>query len=68
MKLIVITAVLFILSGCGDPHFQANKRVCSEAELEMVEREMAICSKTGYYASHCYDIAKIAHCSLRDDK
>jgi hypothetical protein len=68
-KLILILAIMVSLYGCMETtHTESLKYTCSEEQLVMVEREIKICRDSRYLATHCYDIAKIAHCSLREDE
>ena len=78
---IISTAILIILclTACDgnaelfcNSHCKANKRTCTEDQMDLVQREIDLCSQgadvTAYYPAHCYDIAKIAHCSIAKER
>lgn len=40
----------------------AESRVCTKEEMEMVKTYFDLCVKTTYTSSHCIDRAMVAHC------
>jgi hypothetical protein len=61
--------IFLFLAGCEqdvsapDPlHERAKAAKCSSVQLDMVKKDYDICQSSGYFSSHCYDIAKVTYC------
>lgn len=67
-----ILFLLFLAIGCqqheasrtsADPlHDEAKTRKCTDEQLDRVKKQIIICSDTGYFDSHCYDMAIVGQC------
>lgn len=61
-KILVVVLMCFICS-CAENQSKINYK-CNSEQLDLVEKQLIICSKTGYLDSHCYDMARIEHCEV----
>lgn len=68
IKFIVLSCILLICVGCEDKTVKKTY-ICTEDQLDIVEKQFQICSQTDYLDSYCYDMARAEHCKeVKDDK
>lgn len=62
MKMTLLTALL--LMGCEIQHSREPvlDYRCSEKQLDVVKKEVAICNETSFYTSFCFTQAKKTIC------
>ena len=69
---VLLSVLLVLLSGCdGSPRTEYHKAKvkCNKDQLELVKKQMEICTETGYLDSFCYDRARVEQCdSINKDK
>ena len=66
---IFLSVLLVSLSGCDKPahtEYHRAKVKCNKDQLELVKKQMDICTETGYLDSFCYDRARVEQCDLID--
>ncbi len=66
MKYLMIVISLFLVA-CDKPEVEtmrnnADAKICTDEQFEKVEREFAVCTKTGYFDSYCMDRAIVRWC------
>ena len=66
MKYLIIGLMVALVVGCSDDsgvrHIKLDDYKCTIAQLEAVEREYEICSRSSYFSSHCFAQAKKTQC------
>ena len=66
---VLLSALLVSLSGCDfspQTEYHRAKVKCNKEQLELVKKQMEICTETGYLDSFCYDRARVEQCDILD--
>lgn len=67
---------LFFIASCGLtlPKDQAQllaedsqSRLCSFDQFIRMKQEFDVCKQTSYFSSYCYDLARVSHCSKKQE-
>lgn len=62
MKLTLLTALLLMSCEMQNSREPVIDYRCSEKQLDLVKKEVAICSETSFYTSFCFTQAKTTIC------
>lgn len=58
---------ILLLTGCDEKSIGREARVlndyrCTDKQLDLVDKEFEICTKSSYLDSYCFSSAKKSHC------
>lgn len=70
----ILLWLFFTINGCTEsdkrlePDAALPEYSCTKEQLELVQIEFAICSKSNFYSSYCFKQAKISICTKNNKK
>ena len=61
---ILAFVLIVMVFGCNNSTGNTVDVRCSGKQLELVDKQFKICNQTGYFASDCYEQARIEQCDV----